>query len=454
MATEIVIPNVGESVTEGVIASWLKSDGDWVEQDETVLELETDKITMEVPAPAAGVLKRGAAEGDTVEVGAAVGTVDETAEKPVEEAEADAGASAEREEAPAEAGGQGQATASGQSQDASPGRSGRADATATDSGSRAMPAGAEASSRAGATRNGEVRATPLAEKIAEQFGVDLGSITATGAGDRVREQDVLAYIQSHQEAQGGAGASASSPAAPSRGVGHEPMSPLRQRIAARLVEAQQTAAMLTTFNEIDMTAVMALRKRYKEPFGEKHGVGLGFMSFFVSAACSALAAFPRVNAYVVEHEGKPAIQTHDYCDVAIAVSSKKGLVVPVVRSAETLSFAEIESSIKDLAERAQKGQLDLSELEGGTFTITNGGIFGSLLSTPILNPPQSAILGMHAIKNRAIEHPDRPGEIALRPMMYVALSYDHRIVDGAEAVSFLRHIKEAIEDPSRLLIGV
>jgi len=440
MATEIVIPNVGESVTEGVIAAWLKSDGDWVEQDETVLELETDKITMEVPAPASGVLSRSAGEGDTVAVGAAVGSVDESASKPASKPESKADAPSERAaQADDDSGSEQQKPApepDGSPEHQEPSRS------------------HEGAETAAASHNGEVRATPLAEKIAQQYGVDLATITATGAGHRVREQDVLAYIQSHADGSDASSSATAQPASSERSTRHEPMSPLRQRIASRLVEAQQTAAMLTTFNEIDMTAVMALRKRYKESFAEKHSVGLGFMSFFVSAACSALQEFPWVNASIVEHEGRPAVRTHSYCDVAIAVSTPKGLVVPVLRSAERMSYAEIESSIKDLAQRAQKGRLELSELEGGTFTITNGGIFGSLLSTPILNPPQSAILGMHTIKNRAVEHPEKPGEIALRPMMYVALSYDHRIVDGAQAVGFLRHIKEAIEDPARLLLGV
>ena len=241
----------------------------------------------------------------------------------------------------------------------------------------------------------------------------------------------------------------------SREATQEKMSPMRQRIASRLVEAQQTAAMLTTFNEVDMTAVMNTRKQYKEPFADKHGVNLGFMSFFVKACASALRAFPMVNAFIVEGEGgKPAIEKHDYQDIAIAVSSPKGLVVPVLRNTEGMSFATIESSIKDFAVRAKDGKLGLDEMQGGTFTITNGGIFGSLISTPILNPPQSAILGMHGIKNRPVEDPDNPGQIVLRPMMYLALSYDHRIVDGADAVRFLVHIKDAIEDPKRLLFDL
>ena len=251
-----------------------------------------------------------------------------------------------------------------------------------------------------------------------------------------------------------AAAPAPRPALGSRGLSRERMSPLRQRIAARLVQAQHTAAMLTTFNEVDMSAVMELRKQYKEEFEKKHGIGLGFMSFFVKAAVGALRAFPKVNGFIVEDEGVPAIESHDYCDVAVAVSTPKGLVVPVLRSAETLSFAAIEQGIKDLANRAKEGKLSLEDMQGGTFTITNGGVFGSLMSTPILNPPQSAILGMHAIKPRPVEHPVGSGQVAIRPMMYLALSYDHRIIDGSEAVQFLVRIKQAIEDPQRLLLEV
>jgi len=241
----------------------------------------------------------------------------------------------------------------------------------------------------------------------------------------------------------------------SREIVRERMSPLRQRVASRLVEAQHTAAMLTTFNEVDMTAVMELRKQYKEDFEKRYGIGLGFMSFFVKAAVQALQAFPMVNASIVQDEkGQPAVEKHSYCDVAIAVASPKGLVVPVIRNAELLSFAQIEQAVKDLATKAKDGKLTLEEMTGGTFTITNGGIFGSLMSTPILNPPQSAILGMHAIKNRAVEDPQKPGQVAIRPMMYLAVSYDHRIVDGAESVRFLVKIKEAIEDPRRLMLGL
>lgn len=424
MATDIVIPTVGESVNEGVIAAWAKGDGEWVERDETIIELETDKITMEIPAPAAGVLTHGAAEGDTVEVGATVGSVDESAAKP--EGAAPAAKAEGASDAPAPA------------------------ATTAVQEPPAPPAAAPAPS------NGDVRATPLAKKLADEKHIDLHGVQGTGPGGRVREQDVLAAMQSVGTAAsavvGSIGPVASGA---SREAVQEKMSPMRQRIASRLVEAQQTAAMLTTFNEVDMTAVTETRKQYKEPFADKHGVNLGFMSFFVKACASALRTFPMVNAYIVEGEGgKPAIEKHDYQDIAIAVSSPKGLVVPVLRNAEAMSFADVEGTIKDFAVRAKDGKLGLDEMQGGTFTITNGGIFGSLISTPILNPPQSAILGMHGIKKRAVEHPDKPGEIALRPMMYLALSYDHRIVDGSDAVRFLVHIKDAIEDPKRLLLDL
>jgi 2-oxoglutarate dehydrogenase E2 component (dihydrolipoamide succinyltransferase) len=439
MATPIVIPSVGESVTSGVIASWHKKAGEYVERDEVVLDLETDKVTMEIRAPAAGVLHPTAGEGDQVDVGAVVGTVDENAAAPAASA-----APAPSTPAPA--------------------------ATTAPAKAPAKPTTAEKPAAAVPTSNGraadaDVRATPLARKLAEEHGIDLGGITGTGAGHRIREQDVLAAAQSRikggSPAQAPAApasaapAAAAAPASGGRATTRERMTPLRQRIAQRLVEAQHTAAMLTTFNECDMTAVMALRKQYKEDFEKRHNIGLGFMSFFLKACTSALRSLPLINAYIVQDEkGQLAIQKHDYCDIAVAVASPKGLVVPVIRNAETLTFAQMEQAVKDLAIRAKEGKLSLEEMQGGTFTVTNGGIFGSLMSTPILNPPQSAILGMHAIKNRAVEDPGNPGQVAIRPMMYLALSYDHRIVDGAEAVRFLVKIKEAIEDPRRLMLDL
>ncbi|MGV6813801.1 MAG: 2-oxoglutarate dehydrogenase complex dihydrolipoyllysine-residue succinyltransferase [Phycisphaerales bacterium] len=435
MSTKIVIPNVGESVTSGVIAAWTVEDGAYVERDETVLELETDKVTMEVPAPVSGVVKHAAEEGDEVDVGASVGEIDESAEKP-------AGGAAPETPAPASA-----PAAQAPSVPSTPAPAAPA---AAPSPSPAPSAVAVASAPAS---NADVKATPLARKLADDNGLDMRLLTGTGASGRIREQDVLAYIQTHQE-----GAASSAPmisGGSAREVTQERMSPMRQAIASRLVEAQQTAAMLTTFNEVDMGAVMELRKQHKEAFAEKHGINLGFMSFFVKATTQALQKFPLINSYIIQGDnGKPAVEKHSYNDVAIAVSGPKGLVVPVIRSAENLSFAEIEGTIKDMALRARDGKISLEEMQGGTFTITNGGIFGSLMSTPILNPPQSAILGMHGIKKRPAEDPSNPGTIALRPMMYLALSYDHRIVDGAEAVQFLVSIKDAIEDPARLMLDL
>ncbi len=428
MPTNIVMPEAGESVTTGVIADWHKADGDWVDRDEPVVDVETDKITVEVLAPVAGVLKRGAVEGDEIAVGAVVGVVDESATKP---------ATNSPEAIAPEAGTPEPAK---QTQPVAPAPTPIAAAVAP------------AASVAHATSNGSVAATPLAKKIADERQIDLMQVVGTGASGRVREQDVLAYIQTHADGQTQTGGVS---AGPSRATSVERMSPMRQRIASRLVEAQQTAAMLTTFNECDMTNIMALRKRYKEDFTAKHGVGLGFMSFFVKAVVQAFEAFPQVGSSIVEGDnGKPAIKSHDYCDIAIAVSSAKGLVVPVLRNAESLSFSQIESGIKDFAIRAKAGKISLDEMTDGTFTITNGGIFGSLMSTPILNPPQSAILGMHTIKKRPVENPDKPGEVALRPMMFLALSYDHRVVDGAQAVQFLVRIKDGVENPERLMLDL
>ncbi len=432
MATEIVIPNVGESVTSGIISAWTVEDGAYVERDETVLELETDKVTMEVPAPAAGIVKHSASEGDEVDVGAVVGSIDESAEKP------------------ADSGGGGDAAP-----DSAPAPEASKPAPASEPASAPSAAAAAVATAPAPASNADVKATPLARKLADDQGVDLKQISGTGAAGRIREQDVLAWIQTHQNGAASAPASAPAAASSNREIRQERMSPMRQAIASRLVEAQQTAAMLTTFNEVDMGAVMDLRKQHKEAFAEKHGINLGFMSFFVKATTQALQKFPLINAYITQGDnGKPAVQHHNYQDVAIAVAGPKGLVVPVIRSAENLSFAEIEGTIKDMAVRARDGKISLEEMQGGTFTITNGGIFGSLMSTPILNPPQSAILGMHGIKKRAIEYPSGSGQIALRPMMYLALSYDHRIVDGAEAVQFLVSIKDAIEDPARLMLDL
>ncbi len=451
MPTDIVIPALGESITSGVIATWRKKDGEPVQRDETVLELETDKITLELPSPAAGTLRHKAAEGDTVDVGAIVGLVEEggAGASNGQAAAAKPAAASKPEPAPAKP-------------EPSPAKSTPAPMPAAASApSKPAPAAAPSPAPAASTTHtDDVRATPLARKIAEEKGVDMTQIKGTGAGGRIREQDVLAWVQTHDAsgaksapapAQPAASASAAPVKTGGRAVHREKMTPLRQRIAQRLVEAQHTAAMLTTFNECDMSAVMELRSRHKEAFEKKHGVGLGFMSFFVKAATSALRAYPLVNSFIVEGAQGPEIEKHDYCDVAVAVSTPKGLTVPVVRNADAMSFAQIESAIRDLATRARDGKLALEELQGGTFTITNGGIYGSMMSTPILNPPQAAILGMHNITERPVAE---NGEIVIRPMMYLALSYDHRIIDGKEAVTFLVDIKQALEDPARLLLQV
>ena len=418
MPVDLTIPSPGESITEVVIGSWAKSDGDWVEKDDLLAEIESDKATLELRAPASGRLAIAAAPGTEVSVGASVGSIDPDAAKPA--------GSAAPAAAPAQA----------------------ATAAAASPATPAAPDGG--------------KATSVAKKIAAEKGIDVGSISGTGPGGRVTKADVLDVAEGRVKtpaptpaAQAPASAAASTVASPavvagSRGVRRERMTKLRQRIAERLVESKQTTAMLTTFNEADMTEVMRLRKEHGEPFEKSHGVRLGFMSFFVKAAVSALRKYPRINAFIAGDE----IEHHDYVDVGIAVGTDRGLVVPVLRNAEGMGFAEIELAIRDFAVRARDGKLSVDEMTGGTFTITNGGVYGSLMATPILNPPQSGILGMHKIMKRPVEDPEKPGQIALRPMMYLALSYDHRIVDGQESVGFLVHVKECIERPERLLLGL
>ncbi len=399
MATEIRVPTLGESVSEATIGKWFKKVGDAVKADEPVLELETDKVTLEVNAPAAGVLAEIVAkDGDTVGVGALLGSIA-------------AGSGATVAPAP-------------QTLAAAP---------------KAAPAAAPA-----AAENG-----PAVAKLAAESGVNPASVAATGKDGRVTKGDMLAAI-----ATGAAPAPtpavsvrAPSPADDASREERVRMTKLRQTIARRLKDAQNTAAMLTTFNEVDMTEVMALRNRYKDVFEKKHGAKLGFMSFFVKACTQALKEIPAVNA---EIDGIDLVYKN-YYHVGIAVGTDKGLVVPVVRDADTLSLAGIEKTIADFGKRARDGQLKIDEMQGGTFTITNGGIYGSLMSTPILNAPQSGILGMHKIQERPMAI---GGKIEIRPMMYLALSYDHRIVDGKEAVTFLVRVKEALEDPARLVLDL
>jgi len=422
--SNIVVPQLGESVVEARVARWLKKEGDRVEVGEPVVELETDKIDLEVGAEHGGVLasiKRR--EGDDVKVGELLGVVD------------DAGAAA-----------------------AAPRPAGAAVAESAGAGSAAAERAAAGASPP-AQPPEEPRATPTARRMAREHQVDLGAVQGTGAAGRVTKTDVAGAIGGR-----GAGTTPAPPAGPAeappasrsaapaaRRSGAERreerirMSKRRQTIARRLVEAQRTAAMLTTFNEVDMTAVMTLRERRKEAFRQQYGVGLGIASFFVKASIAALRAFPRLNA---EIQGEDIVLKH-YYDIGMAVGAEGGLVVPVLRDADRMTFAELEQAIRDYARKAQDGTLTLEDLTGGTFTITNGGVFGSLLSTPILNPPQVGILGLHKIEDRAVP---LNGQVAIRPMMYVALSYDHRIVDGREAVQFLVKVKEFVEDPGHLLL--
>ncbi len=401
---DIKIPQVGESISEGVLVEWVVADGDIARIDEPLLILETDKITMTVAAEATGRLKTIAVPDEVVQIDQIVGTIDTSAE---------AG-------------------------DAPPATS------AVTQPEAAIPA-EPAPSLDGLS--------PAVRRLVAEHGLDPALIEGSGKDGRILKGDVLAFLERGIEP-------ASAPATPAPAAPHKPpvvgsgerqtrtpMSRLRRRLAERLVEVKQTTAMLTTFNEADMSRVMALRAQYKEFFKEQHGVGLGFMSFFLKATVDALKTVPEVNAWI---DGEDVVQNH-YYDIGVAVSSEKGLVVPVVREADTLSFAGVESEIKRLAQSAQDRTLELSDLSGGVFTISNGGIFGSLMSTPILNPPQSAILGMHAIKKRPIAVGD---EVVVRPMMYLAVSYDHRIVDGKEAVTFLKRIVDCIENPERLMLEV
>ena len=408
---EMKVPSPGESISEVEIATWLVSDGDYVEKDQAIAEVDSDKATLELPAEAAGVITLKAEEGDAVAVGDVCCLIDTDAERP-----AGAAAPAPKPEA---------APASAAAPTPSP----------VPSPAPAAPQGAPANAHVAG------HASPAARKAMADAGLPGGSIQGTGRDGRVLKQDVLAALAAGFDAS-----NVRSGWAGSRETRREKMSMLRRKVAERLVSVKNETAMLTTFNEVDMKPVMDLRKKHKDAFREQFGVGLGFMGFFTKAVTTALAEFPAINAQI---DGKELIY-HDYADVCIAVSSPKGLMVPVVRNAETMSLAEIEAEIKRLAIRARDGELTVDEMQGGTFTITNGGVFGSMLSTPIINPPQSAILGMHNIVERPVAV---NGKVEIRPIMYVALSYDHRIVDGKESVGFLYMIKEMIENPERMLFG-
>ena len=394
MILEMKVPSPGESITEVEIAAWLVEDGDYVEKDQAIAEVDSDKATLELPAEVSGIITLKAEEGDAVEVGAVVCLIDTSAEKPAGDEAPKEGL---KEEAP------------------------KAEA----------PKVVAVETKTYATGS----ASPAAKKILAEKGMDSSSISGTGKDGRVTKDDAVNAIPSMGTPAGG-----------SRGTSRSKMSMLRRKVAERLVEVKNTTAMLTTFNEVDMSPIFALRSEYKETFKAKHGVSLGFMSFFTLAVVRALEMYPAVNSML---DGKEML-SYDFCDISIAVSGPKGLMVPVIRNAENLSFRGVESEVKRLAIRARDGQITVDEMTGGTFTITNGGVFGSMLSTPIINPPQSGILGMHNIVERPVAI---DGKVEIRPIMFVALSYDHRIIDGKESVGFLVAVKEALENPVELLMN-
>ena len=412
---EVKVPQLPESVADATLVAWHRKVGESVRRDENLVDLETDKVVLEVPAPANGVLKEIRMEdGSTVTSGEVLAVIEPGEGK---------GAEPEAERAEPE-------TKSAQTKEAAP-----------------------QDSAAAAASPAPPRMGPAVRKLIDEHDIDPSQITGTGRDGRVTKSDVIDYLAAHRETSvdldDEPGASGDKGEAPvyERREQRVQMTRLRQRIAERLVQAQQTAAMLTTFNEADMTAIMALRKKYQEQFQARHDVKLGYMSFFVRAVIEALRAYPVLNASV---DGSDIVY-HEYFDIGVAVSTERGLLVPVLRDAQNMSMGEIETGIRGFGERAKSGEIGMEELTGGTFTITNGGIFGSMMSTPILNPPQSGILGMHAIQERAVVV---GGEIVVRPMMYLALSYDHRLVDGREAVQFLVHVKQELEDPARLLLQI
>lgn len=421
MTTEIQVPVLGESVTEATIAQWFKQEGEAVSEDEIICELETDKVTVEVPAPAAGVLSKiNAAEGDTVEVGVIIGAI-----------------------------------AEGNGASAAPAPQPAAAKPVAETPAPAAPEKKE-DVAAPPTPPSEIKVMPSANRVILENDIDPASVAGTGKGGRITKGDALSALEARSTEAPAPVQAPPQPQAPAGPAGPRareeleervPMTRLRRTIAARLKEAQNTAAMLTTFNEVDMGPVMDLRKQYKETFEKRHGVKLGFMSLFVKACIAALKDLPAVNA---EIEGNDIVYKN-YYDIGVAVGTERGLVVPVVRDADNLSLAQIEQTINDYGQRAREGNLKLDELQGGTFTISNGGVYGSLMSTPIINRPQCGILGMHKIQERPMAV---NGEVVVRPMMYLALSYDHRLVDGREAVTFLVRVKESLEEPERMLLDL
>lgn len=431
MATEVKIPAMGESISSGILAAWHVKDGDYVEKEQVLYELETDKITSEANAEVSGVISIKVDADEEVEIGQVVATID-TSASPKGEGSSDSKSESAKDSEPA-----------------------AASKTETEEASNAEAA-AEPEQTTESTGN-EKALSPAARKAAEETGVDVAAISGSGKDGRVTKSDILEAAEAPKQSeskpaatsvpQSSKSAVASPPASAEGRESRKKMSPLRRKIAERLVAATQEAAMLTTFNEVDMSAVMKLRKQHQEKFVERHGIKLGFMSFFTKAVTHALQAVPQVNARI---EGNEVVTQH-YYDIGVAVGTEKGLMVPVLRDCDQKGFAEIEGDILNYAKAARDGKIQMSDLEGGVFTISNGGIYGSMLSTPIINYPQPAILGLHNITERAVVV---NGEIVVRPMMYLALSYDHRLIDGKEAVTFLVKVKEAIEDPARLLFGI
>jgi 2-oxoglutarate dehydrogenase E2 component (dihydrolipoamide succinyltransferase) len=442
MLVEIKVPSVGESVTEAVLAQWFKKDGDQIKKGEALFVIETDKVTLEVEAEAEGVLKISVGEGETVAIGAVVGTID-TAAAAAEAAPTEKAAKEEGvEKEPAEP----KKAEAVEPEKAVPSPQKKAVSAAEEKSEKPAPQKKPVSA--------DVNLSPAVRRIVKETGVDVGEVIGTGPAGRITKGDVLLHLEAREAQKASSKIASTVPeetaaaaAATSEETSRKPMTPIRQRIAARLLEARQNTAMLTTFNDVDMSRVMEIRSHYKDAFQKKYGVSLGFMSFFIKAAVEALKEFPEINAFI---DGKEIVY-HHYYHIGVAIGTGRGLVVPVIRHCEKLSLARMEQAIVDFVTKIKENRLDLADLEGGTFTITNGGVFGSLLSTPILNTPQSAILGMHRIEKRPVVAED---QIVVRPMMYLALSYDHRIVDGREAVTYLRRIKEFLENPERMIMEI
>jgi 2-oxoglutarate dehydrogenase E2 component (dihydrolipoamide succinyltransferase) len=455
MAIEIKVPSVGESVTEALLAQWFKNDGDRVKKDEPLFVIETDKVTLEVVAEEDGVLTIKVPEGETVAIGAVVGTLD-TEAAPEAEPTRDAPQSAEAEAAtPA-------AARKPEKKEAQPPPEKELEKPGDAMPPPATPHPTPIGQKPERPDAGDRQLAPSVRRLVAEKNLDPAQIPGTGPRGRITKGDVVLYLEGSRAAssagkrdqdiepaavQSSTGVQPAAVLPDAELIRRKPMSPIRQRIAVRLLEAKQNTAMLTTFNEIDMDNVMSLRRQYKESFKQRYGVNLGMMSFFIKAGIEALKEISRINAFI---DGKDIIE-HHYYHIGVAVGSERGLVVPVIRHADRLSFADLEQAIVDFVKKINENRLEISDLEGGTFTISNGGVYGSLLSTPILNTPQSAILGMHKIEKRPVVIDD---QIVIRPMMYVALSYDHRIVDGREAVTFLKRIKECVENPERMLMEI